>query len=863
MSVSIVNRLKTFRPKTYWKEIVAFLVIMLAFVFFRSERKELRSIWPQIQAAEGFWIWIGLVITALYIALQALMYIHSFRAMKVNLKFSDALELFLKRNFLSVFLPAGGISSLAYTTSQLRKKQINATQIHQASAIYGYVGLLTVFVIGVPVIVYTLWHNHNFGNAWLSLFILGLLLGLVFYIFWSFRNKNGIYPWIGKKFPSIMANVDEIFSGTVNKKELWRTIFISIAIEFCGIAHVYISMYALSAGSSFEAAAVGYTISVVLMIVSPFLRGLGAVEFTMLYIFMSYGYNHNLSLGITLLYRVFEFWIPLFLGLVAFIWRGRQLVARIVPAMAIFLLGIVNIISVATPPLAERMRLDRYYLPMEAIHASKLMVLVMGVALMVTSAYLIKGLRAAWMAALLFTILSLIGNIAKALDYEESLLALFIIILLISNAKQYRVKTNPKWIRIGFATFFILLLSVCVFDFLSFYFIDKRHFGIDFGWHESIYYTLKSFLLFFDDGLNPQTKFGRDFIYITRFLGVCAWLLLFYSILRPRIFDVQAEEARSSLKTARELVEEYGASAVDYFKISADKQFYFSTLTNAFVSFRIANEFAVVLEEPVCAAEDKLEVLAEFEIYCKSMGLKPVYYRVSESSLFYFEHFKKSKVFIGQEAIMDLETFSLEGKDKKSLRNGLNSLQKKGYLTEVLRAPQPKALLDELQEISDEWLDKFEKKEIIFSQGLFDPEEISQLDVIVVRDEAGLIQAFLTIIPDFTPEECTYDLIRKREAAPGGCMDALIISFSKFAKEQNFKYLNLGLIPLSGFADPESPAETIIKYASQRMSSLRHYKTLRDFKEKYATIWENKYIIFDHDFDLLQIPAALKKAMKP
>ena len=152
---------------------------------------------------------------------------------------------------------------------------------------------------------------------------------------------------------------------------------------------------------------------------------------------------------------------------------------------------------------------------------------------------------------------------------------------------------------------------------------------------------------------------------------------------------------------------------------------------------------------------------------------------------------------------------------------------------------------------------------MVFSQGMFDAEEIRELDVVVVKDDSGVIQSFLTVIRDYTPEECTYDLIRKRLEAPGGCMDAMIVKLVEFAREKECKYLNLGMIPLNGITEPDNPAEQIIKYASTRMSSFKHYKTLRDFKEKYATIWENKYMIFSNDFDLLQIPGALKKAMKP
>ena len=48
---------------------------------------------------------------------------------------------------------------------------------------------------------------------------------------------------------------------------------------------------------------------------------------------------------------------------------------------------------------------------------------------------------------------------------------------------------------------------------------------------------------------------------------------------------------------------------------------------------------------------------------------------------------------------------------------------------------------------------------------MFNAEEIAQQDVITSEDGEGKIVAFLNIIPDYAPEECTYDLIRKTGAA--------------------------------------------------------------------------------------------------
>lgn len=862
MAKTIAQRIRHFSPKTYWKELIAVLVILLAFVFFRNERKELAAIIPQLRAANLTWVAVGVGITIVYIVLQGLMYVQSFKAIGLSINLRIAIDLFLKRNLLSVFLPAGGISSLAYTTTQLRKRNLNTTQIHQAGALYGYVGLLTVFLIGVPVILYTVWHNKNFGDAWISLLVLGLLLGVVFWLVWSFRTHKGIYRWVEAKFPAVASNIDEIFSGEVKLKYLLGTMLASMVVECCGIAHAFVSMYALGLDHSFEAAAIAYTVSVVLMIVSPFLRGLGAVELTMLYIFKAYGYSQAEGLGITILYRAFEFWLPLILGLLAFAWRGKQLLARIGPALLIFFLGVVNLVSVLTPPLADRMKLDRFYLPLEAIHASKFMVLVLGLGLLVTSAYLIKGFRIAFWIAVVFSALSLFGHVFKALDYEEASVALLTLVLLAISYKQYRIKSNIRWVRIGFITFFVALVAICLFDALSFYFIDKQHFGLDFTWRQSIYHTARSFLLFADDELMPQTAFGQEFLRITQVLGLFCWFLLIYALARPRLIDDE-DSSKSEIERAEQLLLEFGQSPMDFFKLGKDKNLFFSEISEGFTAYRLANEFAIVLDEPVCEQGDKEELVQEFDEYCYANGLKAIYYRVDENSLVHFSSLRKQKITIGQEAVLELDAFTLEGKDRKSLRNGLNAIQKKGFTTEVLKAPQTREIIDQLKAISNEWLKEFDKKEMVFSQGMFDESELISQDIIVLKNETNQIVAFLNIVPDYAKDECTYDMIRKSLEAPGGSMDALIVELITYAKQKQYVYLNLGMVPMTGLGATDSPAEKIMKFASTRLGNFKHYHSLRDFKEKYATFWENKYLIFDNDFDLIQLPVALVKVMKP
>ena len=846
--------------KTYWREILAILFLLVGIFFFRSERRELRSLEEQVGAANASWVWLGVSVTLFYILLQSGMYVTSFKAISTRLSWINAIELFLKRNLLSVFLPAGGISSLAYSPNSIRKNGLTKLQVHQASGIYAFVGLLTVFIVGVPVLIYSFFNSRNILHTGQSLIILFLILAGAYLIFNSFRQKGRLYQWVQKKFPKFIPSVDELFSANINTRHFTSTVLLSLGVECCGILHLFIATKALGLPASLTASAIAYIVSVLLMIISPFLRGLGAVELSMVYILNLHGYSPVDALGITILYRFFEFWLPLVAGCFSYLWHGRHIFARIFPAFLVFALGVVNILSVITPPIAARLKMLHEFIPLSSIYATNVMVLLIGMILLVTAAFLIQGIRNAWILAMILAILSLFGHLFKALDYEESILAASVVIILLASVKQYRLKTNERLFQLGVTTTVLIFIAVVVFGFIGFYFIDKRHFGVDFSWNQSLLFACRNFLLMNDDGIRPLTRFGHEFIWMAHTLGFIAWSFLVFTMVKPYLHRKQL--APTSQEKAYKLVERYGNSPVDHFKTYRDKLFYFSDQFEAFIAYRIANGFAIVLEEPVCADDYKIPVLQEFDRHCHKMGLKTAFYRVDETGMSYFNYLKKRKLLIGQEAVLELDKFTLEGREKKSLRNALNSLQKKGFTTSVTRAPLSKELISQLKNVSDEWLKHYEKKEIVFSQGVFDEKELQHQDVIIIRDEMGVVKAFLNIIPDFAPEECTYDLIRKTADAPGGCMDALIIELIKYAKEKRLKYLNLGLVPMAGIEQPENTAERLIRYAYEKIKRYRQYTGLREFKEKYATTWVNKYLVYENDFDLIQLPAALNKVMQ-
>jgi phosphatidylglycerol lysyltransferase len=838
------------------------LFISLGIWFIKHERAELSNVKDVLIAASWLWVLAGVSLAALYILLQGQMYVYSFASIRHKISLSDSIVLFIKRNFISIFLPAGGVSSLAFYTGAIEKKGIKKSQIHFASSIYGFIGILSVVIVAIPAFIYAVFEGSIGTGEWYALGTIVVLLASLFLIYRSMMKQGFFYRLMLKLIPVAEIFMNDLQNNKIDNKNFLLTVFTSILIEFVGIAHLYVAMIALNFSPSLSAALIAYIISVVFLIVSPFLRGLGAIEVSMTYVLIRFGFGNVEAIAITFLYRFFEFWIPLFAGVLAFLSKINKLLMRILPALFLMLLGILNIISVLTPAISERLIRLNDFLPLDVIHASNYLVMTAGLFLLVTAAFMLKGLRTAWWFAVVLTILSFIGHITKAIDYEESIVALFVFIVLIITRKDYYIKTNPKLQFVGLKTSLLFTVVVLTYGIMGFYFLDKKHLNIDFNFLQSVRFTLQNYFLIRGNELVPNDAFAKHFLYSINVSGFLSIAFLIYTLVRS--YTSHQNVSEEELALAKNLLKLYGNSQLDYFKIYRDKMIFFSENQKSFISYRISGNFAVVLENPV--SENAMEMqkcISEFDKYCYESGMKSIYYRVPETSLDVYHIFRKKELFLGQEGIVDITSFSLDGGAKKSMRNAIKKVTDRGYKSNIHFPPIKDGILQKVKSVSDEWLADTDRSEIVFSQGMFNWDELKQQTLIVVENDEEKIIAFLNIIPDYAKDEATYDLIRKTKDAPNGVMDFILVELINYLKTQNITHLNLGFAPMSGLNDPHTFPERSMKFAYEKIRSFSHYKGLREYKEKFEPVWTNKYLVYQHDYDLLQMPVTLTNVIKP
>lgn len=847
--------------KTILQIVIGLLSILAGIYFIEHEQTELAQVRSVLLDANAWLLASGILLVLFFVVVQGWMYQFSFRAVQKEIPLKTAMLLYLKRNFISVFIPAGMVTNMFFFNTDIEEKQgIDRTFIYYASTIFTICSITSSILIAIPAVILLIFKDGLKGDIMIGIGVAVAILGLIVYLAVSIVRKGSVFRFLQNTAPKLAKSLGELRDYPLNRMDLYKVFGFSCVIEVIGVAHLYIAMVALNIPPSLTVAIIGYALVLVILMTSPFLRGIGAIEVSLTYALTLFGYNAVSALSVAFLFRFFEFWSVLVLGIFALLFKKDGLFLQLLAPVLLFFLGVVNILSGLTPALAARVKLLRDFFPYDVLEVSNTTVIVIGVILVATSVALVQGYRNSYYIALLLSIVSFIGHLFKGIDYEEAALALVAMGVLLFQRKDYFIRSAPvkfpKW-ELALAIF----ISVLMYGIGGFYLLDFRHFNENFTLWQSVKATVESIALF-DVGLNAATPFARNFLLSLNILGISS--LLYVVWLAFRAFKSNDTTDAQQWGRAKWMVSDFGISAMDYFKTYPDKQLYFFEDDQGFISYKTTKRYAVVLENPVVrntSPENLSARIKEFEAFALTQNRNVVYYRVPETSKTLYENLGKKMLTIGEDALVDLKGFSLEGGDAKSLRNAMNKMKNAGFVFKVSPAPQTDGFLQQLAFVSNEWLKDMERSELCFSQGVFSSLELKQQTVLTAENAEGKIVAFLNLIPSIAGE-LNYDLMRKTADAPNGTMDFLFASMMQHFKQKGYNTINMGMVPLSGIDGPDNLPERAMKLAYEKMKQFGHYKSLHSFKDKFDPVWTKVYVAYDSDLDLIKLTTILNKVMK-
>lgn len=294
------------------------------------------------------------------------------------------------------------------------------------------------------------------------------------------------------------------------------------------------------------------------------------------------------------------------------------------------------------------------------------------------------------------------------------------------------------------------------------------------------------------------------------------------------------------------LLSEYGGSADSGLAFIKNKRrFWYQEegLDKAAFQFSTINNKAVVLGEPAGNPETFKNATRAFIEAADRLNYDLVFYSIGKDMTLFLHEYGFEFMKVGENALVDLDSFHLKGNKYKPFRNALNRVQKEGFTFEISPQPHSKVLLDELETISNKWLEKRQEKR--FSLGFFDRDYFQEAPLALVKNKEQEIVAFANIMPNHQNGIVSIDLMRyDAKKIPNGVMDYLFLSLFIHFKEEGLAYFDLGMAPLWGVGQvKESFLHERLAYLLYNFGThFYSFEGLHQYKKKFTPIWEERYV---------------------
>lgn len=333
----------------------------------------------------------------------------------------------------------------------------------------------------------------------------------------------------------------------------------------------------------------------------------------------------------------------------------------------------------------------------------------------------------------------------------------------------------------------------------------------------------------------------------------------------------------SECERARAVVLRYGHHSLAHYTIEPAMSYFWAESGQAFLGYRVCQGVAVVLGDPIGHEDELASLLQRFVAFCRRQDWEFAMYQASPKSLACLAPGSIHAIKVGEEALVDTRTFTLQGKVGAPVRHAI-ARAKRGDVSVSLwqGEPIPEAIFAGMKRVSVAWLaDQHTYAQMGFSMGRFPADWSPDLLTAVAQGKDGEVLAYLTWTPLYRGNGWTLDNMRRAHQTVPGTMEYLIAESIEWAKARGFDVMSLSLAPLAGLREElqrlddatAAPVWRISRsarlfqrsaaYLHRRGLLLGNYRSLYFFKQKYQPTWEPRYLVLSDASTLPRVLIAL------
>jgi lysyl-tRNA synthetase, class II len=483
-------------------------------------------------------------------------------------------------------------------------------------------------------------------------------------------------------------------------------------------------------------------------------------------------------------------------------------------------------------------------------HVASVMI---GLALVVVARQLAHGKHRAWQAALM---LFAVGAVIHLLKGPHPILVLYtaaMVVALVWHRDAFPARPDPGSLLdvVRFAVgYLVLVLTFGTVTLL----LEQEHVEEQlsvWGVIEAIFAGLIGL-----DG--PYTYTGRFFkdFFPAALLALGIGGLLVLSALVFRALARRERPTAADRARARELVRTYGSDTLDYFALRPDKSYFFGAGGDAMVAYTYASGYALVAADPIGPRGSHERVVGEFLAFCRERAWHVAFLAVREADMPLYRTYGFREVYLGDEAIIPCETFSLSGSAMKSVRSAVTRVGKNHSFRLMRETDASPQLCEELNAIRERWRGKAPERGFTMELGGGVTGDNPDLLLAVAYDASERPLGFLRLTPCFGEDPgWSLDLMQRDPDAPNGMTEFLIANAALALGERGFQRLSMNFAAWGRLFDSGARLtlpQRMLKKVAEVLNPYFQIKSLRDFNAKFDPEWVPRSIVVED-------PAAMAK----
>ncbi|HEX8975363.1 MAG TPA: phosphatidylglycerol lysyltransferase domain-containing protein [Solirubrobacteraceae bacterium] len=518
-------------------------------------------------------------------------------------------------------------------------------------------------------------------------------------------------------------------------------------------------------------------------------------------------------------------------------------------ALAAAVVGLINVAAALTPGIRWRGHLLLNFEPVEAIRIFHAFALPIGMALLLVAPYMARRRRRAWRVAIALMLLLGLLDLLRGLEFEETLVTWGAAAVLWWSKPSFTVHHDDLTLRsaiwrvplLGALALGVTAVAAWASEGHPSWSSVARETGDLLLWRSGpIHFHHRA------DVLHHHFLWLPLSVHLVE-LGTL--LAMAYVVFRP-LTGPRALPGPTSRRAAADLVRAHGSDTLSFFKLRADQHYFFAPDRRAFVGYRIENRVLLLSGDPVGPESAFRGLLTELQAFAVARGLKLGAVGASEHMRPLYDELGLHTIYLGDEAILDLETFSLEGRKIRKIRQSVSRLSKAGYTCELHRVSDlPADMAAEVEAVLERGREGAPERGFSMAMDTIDGPHGAETVVVLARDGSDPerpVRGVLHFVPCYGRDAASLSFMRHDPGTPNGLTEFMVVKATELLRERGVREMSLNFAAFARWM--HSPSGRVERTLGKLIALGNPYfqiESLYRFNAKFFPRWEPRYLVYE------------------